>query len=375
MSGKKYKLERRIVRQSNLSEKPRRKIGVVAALVGATLLAVSGALYFTRDKNSNSLNFQNSQTIRVEKINQNILDRYVDKMERFGNDESKRTLYVILQTHMDDGWDVSFIGDVAKNLIHKNVKKSSLESQVSIYRIVESLSKDSLARMVADEGKSSKYAEDITDPGSMRRQVNSRGSFDLALDALSKSDDILRGYLNTYEVGGGANLAGLNYEELFLVGWEDAELHKKTMDLSRDTAYKGTILEYYDRNIDMSVLDNPDVRNIQKMNQEQADRLKQDVQKLRDNKGEADKLRKEYNGAEKLFEELNIQRSRVSIGNTFKSCDELYSAGKIPNKNAMLVIGAAHKKDYKDIAEQAKQGKTDYNLVIITPKGTDALKE
>lgn len=346
---------------------PKIRLGTIAKIIGAAAIGIAGAAYYLSIEETKKSN-PSSPPAQVEK-SQNNLDKYVESTEQFGNDPSKRNLYIIFQIHLDDGWDIGYMGETFKELFHLNAKQASLESQVNIFRIVESLDKRSLAKVVSVEGCTTDYRNDINNPGYMKDKVDPKGEgkFDRIVKAMATHDEIVMKQIMNTEAGG-AEQAGWLYEDLYLIGWENAELNSTCIKALKESGYKRCILDYHKNEIDMSILDDPSFREKLRMSPELANQLKADVQRLRDNPKELEKYRKEYAEAIRTFDEANTKRSNLAIANTLKITDELYQSGRISNQNAIIVIGSAHEKDYENIKLQCKEGKLDYNLVCIHPR-------
>ena len=64
-----------------------------------------------------------------------------------------------------------------------------------------------------------------------------------------------------------------------------------------------------------------------------------------------------------------IERSANALKYALLHSDNFYRTGVIKNRNVGIVIGDFHVIDYKQTAIDVAAGKTDYNLVLIFPKG------
>ena len=63
-------------------------------------------------------------------------------------------------------------------------------------------------------------------------------------------------------------------------------------------------------------------------------------------------------------------RSANALKYALQRSNELYGSRIIKNKDAVIVIGVDNLADYASLQQDAINGRTDYNLVFIWPKGT-----
>jgi|WetSurMetagenome_2_1015567.scaffolds.fasta_scaffold173940_2 hypothetical protein len=254
------------------------------------------------------------------------VEKYIGKEKRFGNDPGKRNLYIVFQVHNLKGFDLP--EEISKEIDNKVAK-----IQVPVYRILEDLYKNKGLQVIACEGLDKNNQDDIENPRSFQETMErSKGGLTIErAREISRNDGVLEKLI----AGQGLPahiLVSWMYEDLYAVGQEDKEI----MDRAADYA--------------------------QKM---------QNLVLIKKVEGKDKEMFDEWNSE---FGKLNRERSLRAIYNSMENSNKLYNQGKVKNRDVAIVIGMAHLDDYTDLAVQAEQGKTDFNIIMIVPDVPGDLK-
>lgn len=182
------------------------------------------------------------------------------------------------------------------------------QNQVAIFRIVEDLYKRGELELLVLEGI---RHDDFADINQTQSEMRAR-SPEVADMIENGNDEALR-YIIVNSRDGGANIAGYLYTGLKMTGFEEL-------------ATAGT-----DEN------------------------LRQGMQSKE--------------GIENLFYRDRMIRSSNALKYALQHSTNFYQTGVIKNPNVGIVIGTYHAVDFLDIAKDVSERKTDYNMVLIFPKG------
>ncbi len=294
-------------------EKQRRKKGrsATAAIIGIAGMAASLAGYCLYDRFRNIDEFSQPPAIVAKEVSSQDINNYILEKEEFVTDPGKRNIYIIYQKH---AVEAEFLD---RGIVQETIE-SSRECQVSIYRIIEHLYNNRGLRLIVNEGVFHDDFFDVDNPDIMKKA----GLSSVTEKIEAGNDNILRALLSDY---GGATLIGLLYNDLYITGYEEKGT-AATNDMMRELF---------------------GVNKQGKIDPESMERMRE------------------------LEEDIRKKRSMNALKYAIKHADELYEKGLIDNHDAAIVIGYGHKPDYRQTINVAKEGKTDFNLIIYTPKGIE----
>jgi hypothetical protein len=248
-------------------------------------------------------------------IKDSYLNNYIDSCTVINNYPGKKTFYVILQRHA-----AAYDKRVDKKIRKESIKEA-LSCQVSIYKILDALREQKFPgqknrlELILNEGANCRDTIDITKGKSLAKQMKK-------LTPSPDDENELKKYISE---GGGdaAAVIGLRYADLFIAGFEEEGAPALPI-------IKG-LENYHNYSPEMS---------------------------KEDRKLAADYASNIINNAAK--------RSDYAIKYAHAFADFLKEKGMIKNKDAAIVIGAGHEYDF---LRKGLEKNTDYNLVIISPKG------
>ena len=241
------------------------------------------------------------------------ITEYIFKQKEFISDSANQTIYFVFQGHQSPFKEFTLEEEISKI--------DAIENQLSIYHILDYLSKEKNINMVCSEGIYFYDSLDIEMPYFFNKLASENKSLNELINSIKEGNDIevINLLLSTGLTSG--NLFPLLYESVFLTGFED----------------------------------------------EKNDRYFELVDYLTNHPEENTKAIEK-----KLF---NLQREYITLRSSdaitycTANAEKLHNKKLISNKDFAIVIGAAHSGDYKEIIEEIKGGKRNLNLVLIYPEG------
>ena len=308
----------------------KKQINALGALLYGAIIGISGFSCTSKNEESNLLDIKNKNEIVLREENnkkENVLnnikgklkriDDYVEIIVDLSTDNSKRTVYFILQSHNIDGFgheksvEDKFRRDVSKN-------------QISIYRIVENLYNEKGLQIIINEGMLFDDRTDIDNPFYFKEVLDSKkqGKYEATKRLLeSGADKILETVMINTGIGG-AELFGRIYDGLCVLGFEEKNTYEEGAYLMRRLNTR-------------------------------------------------DLSREERKETFRQFLENSKKRSDDALKYALEYSDELFNLGHIKNKNVAIVSGEMHLRDYGELIKKLEVGEElSYNLVFITPKGS-----
>lgn len=242
---------------------------------------------------------------------------YTAQVQETSPQQPDRTIYVIYQQHTSQGYDE--LAGMSQEAIQKS-KTDSLENQISIYHIASNLHEKYGVTLLLNEGRVCTDLSDLKEYGRTNPEAQKY------LDIIRKKGDkaleqILSGYSS------GADIAGTLYSELALLGYEIPLLSEQSEVQTR--------------------------RITQSMEQEK-------MGIITPQQGE-----QEFQDAKKILDQIDKERTQNALDYAVLFGDQL--EGLTKNKDAIIVIGHGHQKDFEQLAKKPEYQKL--KIVYITPKG------
>ena len=290
-----------------------KKYLTIGAIVGASIFG--GSSYF--NKNNNALDTSNNNSQVSKSINKKPFDEYISEIynfSEFSNDKTKPTVYFIFQQHSLRGMSTN------QKLIEESIE-SSLDNQLSVYRIIEHLYENKNLQLVCSEGIFYDDNKDIESPNSMEKTLGTHNFESMTKQLVNdyKLTDVLR----DINMGGGPLVSLIN-QDLYLVGFEERE---KNFAPDFDTT---------------------DPKNIKKLN--------------------------EYFGK---IDALDYIRSEDALKYALEHSKKLNDEGITSNNDVAIVMGIGHLRDFHKILSNEIENNTipNYKPVFIIPKGIEEGRE
>lgn len=360
MNRKKLKNKQNL--QVNDSDRKQKKIGKISKYLAAGVIALAsiGTGYHLAMQSRQS-NQQAALEKRVE--SEGLPMRYVEGINRQGNNPGNRDVYFLFQVHDFGGHNLdSYLGKEGSRELINSSNSGISNTQVSIYRILEKLSAQSKVGLVATEGR---LNTDISTPGNFAKELGQEKMRSLRESLYS--DYFLERKITENLSFGGAEWAAATLEGLYLSGWEDPKHNSDSITLINEIQGKRLVKSLYDNCKEFSPALVSQRLVERGYTEKQAEELRVQLERFQSNPAEVDKLQNEIEKLECDFEELQVQRSKDALKYTTRNADRLYREGKIKTPNVAIVIGAYHEKHYEQFMKNNKQGKN--NFIYIHPAG------
>ncbi|NQU98564.1 hypothetical protein HQ533_03785 [Candidatus Woesearchaeota archaeon] len=277
--GKAKRDKARIKKQKKMAlaqKQSRLKTIIVGSILTVATVAITAmtANYFLK-----APEVDNHSPDKIETRSVNIND-YVDSTASHIDPDNDVTLYFILQQHNVDGWEDS-LDELQK------YRKASVESQISVYRILEYLTEKKGVEVLCNEGVFFDDLSDIENPNTLRETLP-EPEYSVLSELFSRDNEIETLVLKGHEC---AEMFGLTHPEVYMVGFETEESPGK------DASDKEK-MEFIDKHLTNSAI-----------------------------------------------------RSFEAITQSLEHTVRLYSEGKIKNMDAAIVIGFDHFSDYEKMLD------------------------